>query len=564
MPGVIDQSKVERDIDDIRKTVNEDVIVSPRSGLDYESLPMLVRRLSENGMFKPFATEAELLTYVPEITPTAAKALDTKKVWLWENGAWTDTGSSELDQAIKSIEVSQKNLLGEKADLNALFLFEDAEGKVVAVIKPDGNIITSKMDLHEARIDLDYLNQFGKSIEESSNKVSLSTSENLFEFEDAVGKQVITFKKSGAIQLNNETNISRSSVNCGESATGIFSKEFATSDYLNLNLQRLLLSNVSTLSPFIGSYKQQFSIKTPGDFLGLKISQGNSISIDTPYYTKDSHNFSNQVVHPYICKSHKTVMGYEWIALLTPFHSTNDMYENPCVYGSNDLKRFELLNTFDQPLMGILSTGFYNYNSDPCCAFDHNTGEFCVISRNTQIINNLNVSKLYLLKTKDFVSWSEPVEIDTDDALSPTVVYDTNIKKWVMFGYNDGVTLTRRTADRLIGPWTEATTIAPPFSIWHQEIRYCGNHYVGIFGDNKSQTGGALYLGISVDGIAWQFSADIFQGTHLPAYKPSITHEFVDATHIKFHIVWTSSDITGVLNEKWKLFSAETNAIEVI
>lgn len=99
MPGVIDQSKVERDIDDIRKTVNEDTVVSPRSGLNYESLPMLVRKVSENGMFKPFETEAELLAYNPEVEPTAAKALDTKKVWVWKNGAWSNTGLSELDLA---------------------------------------------------------------------------------------------------------------------------------------------------------------------------------------------------------------------------------------------------------------------------------------------------------------------------------------------------------------------------------------------------------------------------------------------------------------------------------
>ena len=110
MPGVIDQSKVQRDIADIGKTVNEDVIVSPRSGLDYDSLPRLVRLVSENGMFKPFETEAQLLSYIPEVDPTAAKALDTKKVWIWKQTSaegvepkifeWIDTGLSDKDQAI--------------------------------------------------------------------------------------------------------------------------------------------------------------------------------------------------------------------------------------------------------------------------------------------------------------------------------------------------------------------------------------------------------------------------------------------------------------------------------
>ena len=485
----------------------------------------------------------------------------TSKEDLHSLGNATKLLKYQNEQITGDISNVQKNILGEKADLNALFLFEDADGKVVAVIKPDGNIVTSEIDLHKTQKDLNFLNQFGSSIEESNNKVLLNASQNLFEFEDAIGKKVIVFKKSGVIQFSNETNLSRSSVNCGENSSGIFAKEYAESDYLNLNLQRLLLSNVSTLSPFVGSFKQQFSIKNPSDFLGLKISQGNVISIDTPYYSKDSHVFSNQVVHPYICKSQKTMMGYKWIALLTPFHSTNDMYENPCVYGSNDLKNFELLDTFEQPLMGLLPTGEYNYNSDPSCVFDHNTGEFCVISRNTQATSG---SSLYVLRTKDFVGWSEPERINIEDGLSPSIMFDTSINKWVLYSYYDNESFSRKVADKLEGPWVVSDVIAPPFNVWHQEIRFCGKHYVGIFGDNRLETGGALYLGISTDGINWQFSGDIFDGAHFPAYKPSITHEFVDSTHIKYHIVWTSSDISGVLSEKWKLFSAETQPIEVI
>lgn len=119
MPGIIDQSKVQRDIADIGKTVNEDVIVSPRSGLDYDSLPRLVRLFSENGMFKPFQTEAELLAYIPEVDLTAAKALDTKKVWIWKQTSadgiepkvfeWINTGLSEIDLA-------KKYMLGTDAD----------------------------------------------------------------------------------------------------------------------------------------------------------------------------------------------------------------------------------------------------------------------------------------------------------------------------------------------------------------------------------------------------------------------------------------------------------------
>lgn len=459
------------------------------------------------------------------------------------------------------IDQSNADIFGEKSDLNAMFIFEDVNGDVIAIMKPDGNILTARVDLHKSQDYLDFLNQFKSSIENSNNRVLLKTSRNLFDFEDSAGNRIISFKRKSVIELEQGINISKSSFFSGEKSKGIYAKEHSENEYLNLNLQRLLLSNVSTLSPFVGSHKQKFSIKNPSDFLNLKISQGDLIPIDTPYYKKDSNVFSNQVVHPYICKFNKTVMGYNWIVLLTPFHSTNDMYENPCVYGSNDLKNFELIDTFDQPLMNLLPTGEYNYNSDPSCVFDHNTGEFCVISRNTQALSG---SSLYVLRTKDFVGWSEPELIDIEDGLSPSIMFDTSINKWVLYSYYDNESFSRKVADKLEGPWVVSEVITPPFNVWHQEIRFCGTHYVGVFGDNKLNTGGALYLGISTDGINWQFSGDIFDGVHLPAYKPSITHEFVDQNHIKFHIVWTSSDISGVLSEKWKLFSAETQTIEVI
>ena len=566
---------LERDIDDTGKFVNAKKLITPRYGDSFKSAPLIAQELAENGMFQPFKTEAELKANVPIIVPTVGKALDTKKVWIYEQISvagvkpkvygWVDTGLSERDLSALDLRDYNNSMTSEKSDLNAVYMFEDADSNVVVVFKKDGNIVTPKANFHDLKVTTDNLNIHSRSIEESSGRVASEDCEALYDFQDKNDVSVVKIDKTGSIIAEFGKVAVNSATMCSASSTkNLYSKEQANVDYLSLNMQRLLLTNTSELSPFFGAFKQQFTIKTPGDFLNLKIIQGDSIPIDTPYYLKNSHQFSNQVVHPFICKFPKSILGFDWIMLITPFHSTNDMYENPCVYGSNDLKKFHLIENFKQPLMSLLPTGFYNYNSDPCCAFDHHTGEFCVISRNTQVINNSNVSKLYLLKTKDFVNWSTPLEIKSTDTLSPTVVYDTNINKWVMFGYKNGSSLTRRVADRLDGLWSDASTITPPFSVWHQEIRFCGGHYIGIFGDNRTQTGGALYLGISTDGITWQFSTDIFKGTHLPAYKPSITHEFVDSTHIKFHIVWTSSDITGVTSEKWKLFSAETATIEVV
>src|SRR5690606_20782921 len=65
----------------------------------FKSLPLAIQEVIETGGFEPFATEAQLLASTPILKKKAAKALNTGKVWLWENGTWKDTGLSELDQA---------------------------------------------------------------------------------------------------------------------------------------------------------------------------------------------------------------------------------------------------------------------------------------------------------------------------------------------------------------------------------------------------------------------------------------------------------------------------------
>lgn len=556
------------DAKDLGEALNEKKIITPRYGESFKSLPLAIREVIDTGGFEPFATEALLKASVPILTKKAAYALDTHKVWLWENNAWVDTGLSAIDQAKNTTYDVRDSFVGEKSDLKSLFLFEDNAGNVVASIGLDGNIVTPSANLNKMQSNVDFLNLFGGTLDELGDKVGFDPlSDNLFDFEDSTGTVAVSITQQGNIKINNgETAVARSSIYAGEKSEGFYTKEFAQQEYLNLNLQRLLVSNTSTLSPFAGSYKQQFTIKNTADFLALKITQGAEIKIDTPYQRKNSTTISDQVVHPYICKFNKTVAGYKHIMLITPFHQTQDYYENPCVYGSNDLRSFDMLKEFKQPLVDVQLTDYYNYNSDPCCVFDHTTGEFCVINRNTQVINGNNVSSLTAIRTRDFINWSDPqlMQLPAMDMLSPSFIYDTSINKWVMFGRSSSNSFGICTADSLTGQWSSIRSVTAPFNIWHMEMRYCGSHYIGIFGDHDPATGGALYIGISTDSVNWQFSDSIFTGSHLPTYKPSITHEFVDANHIKFNIVWTSSDMTGVLSENWRLFSAETNPIEVI
>ncbi|WP_315075506.1 SGNH/GDSL hydrolase family protein [Acinetobacter guillouiae] len=92
---------------------NEDENVLTHLNKIYPTHAKALKNLMENGGLQPFETEVQLLATVPEVSPTAAKALDTKKVWIWKQTSvegiepkvfeWIDTGLSELDQAKKYI-----------------------------------------------------------------------------------------------------------------------------------------------------------------------------------------------------------------------------------------------------------------------------------------------------------------------------------------------------------------------------------------------------------------------------------------------------------------------------
>lgn len=106
---------------------NETGVVTPRFGDSYPTLPAAVQKIMETGGFEPFPTEAQLLASTPTISPKAAKAMDTKKVWYWD-GAWHDTGLSELDRAINYADQNKLQKFRALDRENILFEFSTEDG----------------------------------------------------------------------------------------------------------------------------------------------------------------------------------------------------------------------------------------------------------------------------------------------------------------------------------------------------------------------------------------------------------------------------------------------------
>ncbi|ALH95599.1 DUF2817 domain-containing protein [Acinetobacter equi] len=154
--GIVTVDKLEnadKDADALDTFINgaDTATVTTRKSKKYPTLANAVKQVIETGGFEPFATETALLASRPTITKKAAKALDTKKVWLWDGTQWNDTGLSEYDLAKRDInKVSQKvdTKLTIKYDFHSIentpsFVVINEDLKVINTLAP--NIV---MDFH--------------------------------------------------------------------------------------------------------------------------------------------------------------------------------------------------------------------------------------------------------------------------------------------------------------------------------------------------------------------------------------------------------------------------------
>lgn len=80
----------------VNGAINE--FVTTRFGTQYPTLPNAVTQVIDAGGFTPFASTEGLLASTPVEAVKAGIAMDTGKVYLWSNGAWTDSKISFTDK----------------------------------------------------------------------------------------------------------------------------------------------------------------------------------------------------------------------------------------------------------------------------------------------------------------------------------------------------------------------------------------------------------------------------------------------------------------------------------
>lgn len=521
-----------------------------------------------------------------------AKDLSTGRVYAWirssedgvnpPDGTWIDTQSSEYEHSKKLLQKKLSSTMN-GGSIENLFEFSDLRDKPVVAIDATGDIKNPDYSFNDiggkTELAHDFIEAAKKAnIQNTMQKLQLNEKNKLFEFSDLRGKPVVSVTDDGDIIFNGGISLKDSTQ--VESKTHITAKEYIDDSFIGPLMSGLAFNNATRSNLFEGAVKQQFTIKNESDFLNLKISQSVPINIDTPYFEHTNGDLpQSQVVHPYVCTFKNSVHGFKHILLATPFHNTNDLYENPCVWGSNDLNEFELLDKFDQPLAEFFPTGSRNYNSDNAAIYDHTTGEYVVLFRNSESTESGLYNRHYLMRTQDFINFSKPIKMLRENGgdlsgstlnLSPTILYNPTLKKWVMYQVDwEGAAqgFSYRTSDHLEHGWSVAQPIStnPNMQPWHCEVRYCGQHYIAIINDingasNAVNGFGDLFIGISSDGVNFNWSESIFDASFDNPYKATITHEIV-GNSVKFHILWTSNgnEFTG-----WRLYHSETQLIEVI
>ncbi|OAM07524.1 hypothetical protein AZK46_15500 [Acinetobacter baumannii] len=201
MADIVTRSELEEakiDCKDLGDTLNTKQVINPRWGEAFYSLPLAIQKIMETGGFEPFLTEEQLLNSTPTISPKAAKALDTKKIWYWgkEEGettdSWHDTGLSELDQANSYSEALNRSILLTTQDGD---IFAIGASGAEKVFKIDGFAKAHVVSLNIGGKDFEVI------LQETKNDV-LKFDENidLYVFPDKTKqKAVLSIKANGRL-----------------------------------------------------------------------------------------------------------------------------------------------------------------------------------------------------------------------------------------------------------------------------------------------------------------------------------------------------------------------------
>lgn len=190
--------------------------------------------------------------------------------------------------------------------------------------------------------------------------------------------------------------------------------------------------------------------------------------------------FADQAVHPSVVYIQGGVNGYKYWMAMTPYPSSNDIYENPSILASNDgmvwVVPAGLINPIDKPSTQEIADN--KHMSDTHLLYVNGRLEvyYRMSTRDTAY------DWIFRKTSSDGINWSEreliyESETDGDYILSPALVYDGVYKMW--FVDMSGNIWYTTSVD--FQTWSERTKINVDYhanyKAWHLDVQKIDNKY---------------------------------------------------------------------------------------
>ena len=487
-----------------------------------------------------------------------------------------------VNEIRESIETEIRESINVLTDQDDLHIFTDADGYIVAKISHDGQLHVVGLN-EPIQIELSNLNNKVIEVSDTINYKNFST-DDLYLVTDKDGNIVARIKEDGRyyiVGLSNdiatefasvrdEINRKSESIKDTSIAENRSYKDTVTPQVQSV-LNTLMYAQTGAKAPVpLHYFPQNYTISKTWINNINQFGHANStrLEINSPYRDDDG------VVHPHILEFYNGFRGYRYIVAITPYYLTNEAVENPCIYGSNDLIDFDLLDGFDQPLDVRPTPAYSNgHNSDNVLAYDPRTGELICIWRQTlRNPNNdgVRVDALWMRKTKDGYSWTDRERIfkSTDHALaggagSPAIAYDVASGYWYMYlttlGSPTDAMRLFRAKNLKEGTWEYVSTLTLPFKPWHQDIKIVGNKVcMMVYCYPPDNT---IYFGISDDFLNFEWTKNLLLENN--GYKSSFVPEFNNQNQMALKILYTTNASPSEASEKWRMYMHQTNFMNV-
>lgn len=221
------------------------------------------------------------------------------------------------------------------------------------------------------------------------------------------------------------------------------------------------------------------------------------IVLDTPYRPDD------KVVHPTLAHFPRKWNGYEWLLGITPWSGNTE--ENPVLYGSNDLVKFDMLSSWHHQPMRPADRTALGYLSDIFFSYDPIHGEFIVGWRDlsgTDVPNgSTGGAALYYMTTINGIEWSDAKLLQVADtgpnkgySMSPTLRYNPADKYWYLFANTNVAGYVWKSRTLSPTSWELAATSPGGYGSWHNEIINIGRRLLIL---NTTQMGTDVRLRLS-------------------------------------------------------------------